>query len=151
MQKAAVAVVEFQAFQDNDGKFIVKELAIVSERFQSFTLFSAPYNFSVLNDKAQRSARWLQSHYHCIRWDECGIPYNVDTIRTLCTPFAILFTKGLEKALFLRQFHPCVMELPREEKFSGYDLKCLLPQHNINVNSKCALKNAKCYYDSLFA
>lgn len=142
-------MVEFHAFMDNDNNYIIKELAIVSNHFFSVTVFKPPYSFEGLNSKAQRTARWLQRHHHCIRWGEGGVTYNEDLIRILCKPFAILYTKGLEKAKFLRRFHRNVLEVDSQCKVSErVDFNCVLSKHN-KKDSKCALRSAKCYYDCL--
>lgn len=143
------AVVEFHGYHDNNYKFIVKEFAIVGENFSSVVVFKPPYTFDQLNSGARRTALWLQKNYHHIGWEEGDVPYDEDVIRTLCKPFSIIYTKGLEKAQFLRKLLPHVEELPEMERYSHCtEVNCILPQH-FQYDSKCALKSAKYYYDSL--
>ncbi len=149
------AVVHFQAFSDNDNRFIVKELAIVGDNFLTQIVFDAPYDFFKLNPKMQRSARWLSRHYHKIKWTEgSGVPYNEDLIRILCKPFSTIYTKGVEKANFLRQFHPDVREVKKHCQCVKHDLyigvksktvKCFLKCHS-TTDAMCAVQAAYKYY-----
>lgn len=142
------AIVEFHAFKDNNNRFIVKELAIVSNSFQCQVLFESPYDKSNLNDKMQRTTRWLTRHFHGIRWEDGTVPYNENLIRTLCKPFSIIHTKGLEKVKFLKEFHFDVREITGKPEGEQADVVCLLPQHR-GCTSKCALHSAKLYYNHI--
>ncbi len=148
------AVVEFQAFSDNNNRYIVKELAIVSDGFVAQIIFDSPYDISCLNQKMQRSARWLSRHYHKIRWTEGSVPYNENLIRIMCQPFTTIYTKGAEKAQFLRQFHPDVCEIKKQCQCVKHDLymgvksqtvKCILKSHATS-DAMCAVQAAYKYY-----
>jgi len=137
------AVVEFQGFKDNNNKFIVKELAVVSKCFQSQIIFTSPYNQSLLNSKMIRTNRWLTRHYHHIHWDDDGVPFRADLISALLKPFSIVYTKGLEKKEFLKEFHDNAVEITSSCTDNCiYDVKCLLGLHN-----NCALKNAVHFFN----
>lgn len=146
--KGLSAIVEFHGFKDNQNRFIIKEFAIVSKHFHTHLVFDAPFNESFLNNKMLRSARWLTRHFHFIKWDTQGIPYDEELIQTLCKPFATLYTKGSEKVKFLKEFHVNVEAI--EESYmsssssSNLQMTCLLPQHN--SGGKCALRSAKTFY-----
>lgn len=143
------AVVEFHAFTDNKNQFIIKELAIVGDSFQTQIVFRSPYCKCVLNQKQQRTARWLSRHFHGIKWEEGSIDYNEDIIRTLCKPFNKIYSKGLEKVRFLNEFHDNVFELPEEGTSSTVVVhNCLLPQHKSD-KFKCALRSAQKEYSSI--
>lgn len=142
------AVVEFHGFKDNTNRFIIKEFAIVGKHFQSQVIFKPPYSFKNLNEKMQRTAKWLSRHFHNIKWDEDGIPYDEQVIRDLCNPFTILYTKGLEKVNFLQEFHYDVREITWSRSEID-DVHCLLLKHNNNVDTKCALKSAKSFIKNL--
>jgi hypothetical protein len=135
----AFAVVEFQAFKDNDNKFIIKELAVVGDSIKCQILFKPPYSITQLDDKMRRTARWLTRH-HGIRWDDGCIAYNESLITTLCAPFKTIYTKGREKAEFLREFHPNVREIsgPSISYPAGED--CILSDHKrCAVGAACTL------------
>lgn len=131
----AFAVVEFQAFQDNDNRFIIKELAVVGGSLNCQIIFKPPYGVASLNDKMRRTARWLTRH-HGIRWDDGSIPYNESLITALCIPFKVIYTKGREKAEFLRGFHPNVREIvgPSISDLYITSVDCIMGYHK-----KCAL------------
>jgi len=140
------AVVEFHGFKDNENRFVVKEFAIVGDFYQCQIVFASPYSKFRLNSKMQRTARWLSHNFHRIDWDDGVIPYDEQLIRTLCSIFPVIYTKGLEKANFLRQFHTDVREIDCTISCNDNDcdISCVLPQHN-DVNSKCALRSALVY------
>lgn len=119
----STAVVEFQAFKDNNNGFIVKELAVVSDSFCCQLIFRPPYDIYTLNEKMRRTARWLTRHHHRIRWDDGKIPYDEGIIRNLCSPFNLIYSKGLEKVTFLKRFHSNVQEYPEGE---GEAVICLM-------------------------
>ena len=146
---AQVSVVEFHAYYDNWDTFVVKELAIVSDNYRTHLVFKPPYDRSLLGAKAQRTARWLKRHMHRIDWDEGGVNYNRYLIQALCSPFDVVYTRGLDKVRFLSMFHGNVMELPCE-KYQLYeeDAQCPLPQHQ-DVSVPCALHSALRGYKSL--
>lgn len=148
------AVVEFQVFTDNNNRFIVKEFAIFSDNFTTQIVFDAPYDFSCLDHKMQRSARWLSGHHHKIKWSQGGVPYNEGIIKTMCKPFSIIYTKGMEKVNFLKQFHSDVREVKRHCQCVKHDLfmgvkshrvKCVLRCHT-SSDAMCAVQAAYKYY-----
>lgn len=143
-----MAVVEFQAFKDNSNNFIIKELAIVSDSLICQLIFSSPYEFHNLNEKMRRTARWLTRHHHYINWDDGKVQYNKELIRTLCSPFDVIYSKGLEKVKFLKQFHSNVQEYPggTSPKING--IHCILPRHGGDF-SRCALHSAYERYKGL--
>lgn len=141
------AVVEFHGFKDNNNRFVVKELAVVGKSFQSHIVFQPPYCFNNLNSKMRRTARWLSRHFHHIKWDEDGIPYDEQIISSLCKPFSVIYTNGLEKVKFLEQFHHDVREISWDRSDSC-EVQCVLSKHNV-PNVKCALYSAKSFQKSL--
>lgn len=143
-----VAVVEFQAFKDNDNGFIVKELAIVGSSFSCQLVFCPPYGICHLNEKMRRTARWLTRHYHRIQWEDGEIPYDEEIIRSLCTPFQFIYTKGPEKVAFLKRFHSNVREYPGDGKLCDGIVNCILPQHS-GGGARCALHAASKEFVSL--
>lgn len=143
------AVVEFHGFKDNHNRFIVKELAVVSKYIKSQIVFQAPFSKSLLNSKMTRTANWLSNSFHSIDWNDGDIPYDESLICSLCKPFDIIYTKGLEKVTFLQQFHSNVKEITINSTRECCSNCCVLPQHRNNSNVKCALASATCFYKSL--
>lgn len=140
-------MIEVHGFKDNQNNFIIKELAICNETFQCQVLFKSPFKFDLLSEKMQRTARWLTRHLHGIKWDDGDMQYSESFIRSLCEPFAALYTKGGEKVLFLSQFHPNVREITslcvNNDLQRDSSAGCLLPQHRNNRSVKCALRSAQ--------
>lgn len=144
------AVVEFQAFKDNQNRFVLKELAVVSKFFTAHLVFNAPYSESYLNAKMYKSAKWLKNNFHCLAWGDEGIPYDEEWIRDLCGQFSVLHTKGEEKVTFLKQFHKNVQSIDESCSYSlGSTVTCILPQHN-SGSGKCAMRSARAFYEFKF-
>lgn len=142
------AVVEFHGFKDNNNRFVIKEFAVVSKHFKTVVIFDAPYSKNLLNAKMLKTAHWLSRNFHYIKWEERGIPYDEDLIRAICKPFLVIYTSGLEKANYLREFHFNVKQIPENIKSSKCTAQstCILLQHNSLV-AKCAVRSASCLYD----
>ncbi|KAG8335117.1 hypothetical protein J6590_076293 [Homalodisca vitripennis] len=138
------AIIEFHAFKDNDNRFIVKEFVIISHLFRAHIVFKPPYDKAELNSKMARTVRWLERHFHNIKWEEGGIEYDEELIRALCKPFATVYTKGLEKVNFLSSFHNNVVDrnVVESQEAIVSDSHCILPQHNSGFTYACALKKA---------
>ncbi|KAG8289615.1 hypothetical protein J6590_100821 [Homalodisca vitripennis] len=139
---------------------LFKELAIVGNSFQCQIIFKPPFPREQLSAKNRTTAHWLEDNYHKISWEEGDYPYRANVLRTLCKPFAVIYTRGLEKAEFLRKFHGDVRELDDivcEEAGNPCSCKtthrfaCSLPQHTSteDPNVKCAMIAAKCRFEIL--
>lgn len=100
-------IVEFNAYQDNNKHFIVKELAVVSIEQRSYIVlhFLPPYSLESLNKKSRHVVHWLENKFHRLAWSSGNLPYNEDiiykTIKAL-NPSTIL-TKGLQKQQYLHR------------------------------------------------
>lgn len=137
------AVVDFHGFRDNQNRFVLKEFAVVGKYFQCQLIFEAPYNEFVLDRKMMRSALWFSRHFHFMKWSDQGIPYDEELIRSLCTPFTVLYARGADKVNFLKQFHHNVQYIYEPyTQSSNINVTCLLPQHN-RYSGRCALRSAK--------
>lgn len=140
------AIVEFHGFKDNQNRFVVKELAVVSKYFQTQLIFEAPYSEELLCSKMFRTVSWLANRFHLIKWDAPGVPYDENLIRTLCAPFKVVYTKGEEKAKFLKEFHNNVREIDEPcTRSNRLKVSCILPQHD-GFRGRCALHSAKSLY-----
>lgn len=150
--KLSPAVVEFHAFTDNTNRYIIKEFVLVHNGFQCQLIFDPPYSFNSLNYKMQRTARWLTCRCHHVKWDEKGVPYDESLIKFLCKPFPVIYTKGLEKTKFLREFHTDVRDIAQYCVTAPSEpvvVNCMLTRHKHDLNSKCALRSALHYHDCL--
>lgn len=148
------AVVEFQAFRGERNEYIVKEFAIVDiKTYCSIVIqFAPPYEHSRLPVKTQKTNEWLQRHYHRLSWDDGNVPYTelMLTIVDICSHFSVLYTKGLEKTNFLRQYHGNVIDLNDlfapcvSRSFFSSIMQCPVSQHQ-QKHAQCALHNALFY------
>lgn len=148
-----VGVVEFHGFRGNSGDFIVKELVLVNvdAGFYTQVFFKPPYDRTVLDKQRRKQTEWLENNYHGIRWEYGELEYSLDTIKTLCSYFTTIYTKGLEKCRFLQQFHNNVHSIPdNAPKLSVYNDSVYCPAHPMLVKPvRCALQTALFYADWL--
>lgn len=154
-------VVEFEAFQDVGNGFIIKELAAVDVEsgLSRVVLFKPPFELTCLDQKSRRVAFWLERNRHGVSWEDGDVDYSElqKTIRDLCTSYSCVFTKGAEKARFLRAFHPNVKDLTtmNAPKYSD-DMAVSVSSNSCSVIShfltdrtdnkyiyKCALRKAQ--------
>ena len=153
------AVVDFEAFHVVGGEIVVKELAIVDlhHGLCRYVLFKPPYSRRCLSQKDQRTALWLEQKLHGISWSDGVVDYSrfPDIIREVCDTYCTVFTKGLEKARFLRAFHNRVIDLndinaPKYDNTALADdrsLQCRVATHRFTDHEgkcvyKCALNKA---------
>lgn len=148
-------VVEFQAFRGVHNEFILKEIAAVDVSTGRFVvvLFAPPCERVRLHPKIQKTNDWLMKHYHRIHWNDGTVPYKdmVSILTQMFSNFTVVYTKGLEKANFLRQYynHGAVIDLndikapivPRP-----FIVQCPVPhQPNNTPHFHCALRKALFY------
>ena len=153
------AVVEMQCFVDNEGRFIVKELAIVSGNIQSHWVFKPPYDSTKLDNKALRTNRWAEKYYHGLAWLSGDTPYEAleRIIRRFCIMFDRIYTRGSEKCTLLTK----ILE-PLQVKVINVDTialtppddqkplpRCLRHASNQALNHRCALHKASLLYQNL--
>lgn len=141
-------VIEFQAFRGNNNRFIIKELVILD--LLSFVaypfLFEAPYSFNKLNAKAKATNKWITRHFHHIQWYEGYITYtNLHSIMyNFCTQFTHIYTRGLEKRNWIKQYtYANVFDITINKSFQ-YHFKnmCISAKNPKHGQTQCALHNA---------
>jgi hypothetical protein len=150
-------VVEFEAFQSNAKEFIVKELAVTGVldplTDTAVVVFKPPYERVILNHNARKVANWLVEYHHGIDWDEGDVEYTQlhDIVVDVCHPYSVVYTKGLEKANFLRTFHNNVIDMnimnaPQYDNNFNIPLECPVRRHKGRSDDyKCALKKSIFY------
>lgn len=135
-------IVEFHGFRDNNGQFIVKELALVSDdKRYTHIFFKPPFLKTELDQHHQRMVDWCERNLHRIQWEYGDIDFSEDIMKTLCGYFDTVYTKGTEKTRYLQQFHNNVINLPDtapKTKFGYNNVRC--PVHI--DNGPCALHTA---------
>lgn len=152
----SAVVLEFQAFRGVRNEYIVKELAAVDIRTGRYVvcLFAPPYERIQLHPNIRKTNSWLEKHYFLLGWNDGNVPYRdvVPIIAQICSNFRIIYTKGLEKANFLRQYGNVVdlnvIEAPVVPRSFIPILQCPSPHLNYNT-FHCALRKALFYADWL--
>lgn len=97
------AVVDVQGFKRENGPFIVKELAILTNqnKLQHF-IFQPPFSFKKLTTAEKRNVIWLQRNLHGFYWEDGQVPYHqlYATIKPLLRNETI-YVKGSEKVQWM--------------------------------------------------
>lgn len=140
------AVVEFHGYRDNEGEFIIKELALVGDNKQYVLIFfKSPFSKENLEPHYYRMADWLEKSFHHIKWEYGDTEFSEETMKILCGYYNTIYTKGSEKVRYLQKFHNNVKQIPDiapNSKFmfteEGKTIKC--PVH-VN-NGPCCLHTA---------
>jgi hypothetical protein len=139
-------IIEFQAFRDNQDKFIVKELVILdlTTNVPYSFIFKPPYPFESCNSKSRRTNSWLTNHYHYISWNEGNIDYLrcESLIKHFCYQFQTIFTTGSEKTMWISKFTNNVvvdLKLPKELSNISVLPICLNIENSKHRTSNCSL------------
>lgn len=141
-------VIEFQAFRDNNDKYIIKELAILD--LLTFVvypfMFEAPFSFSKLNAKSKTTNKWITKHFHRIQWYEGFISYtNLHSIMfQFCKQYPHIYTRGLEKKNWIQRYtHGKVYDIKVNKDFKhNIDNICTFAKDSKHAQSQCSLRNA---------
>lgn len=147
---APILIVDLQGFQYNNSDFILKELATMhcNTNQQSHYVFKPPQSFSTLARGEQAQYRWLENHYHGLRWSN-GHTHLSDLpniLSRLCTENVVIVCKGRMKKDFLQHYLPqnkiinlddCPIRLPSLKLLDVP--KCL--EHVKEQHNHCALTN----------
>ena len=154
MDKKFFAVVDMHWFRNDHNEFIVKEFAIFNQNSNYALLhFKSPYPKSTLCEKMFREATWLEKHYHKISWESGDRDFSDNLIVDYLKPYDYIYTKGREKADFIRKYHDDVREIP--ENFAKPDFSkpsCCVDICSIHKkirNGRCALVSASHYLNLL--
>lgn len=141
-------VIDFQAFRNNDDRFIIKELVILDLlTFVAYPFtFEAPFSFNKLNAKAKITNKWITKHFHHIHWYEGFISYsNLHSIMfNFCNKYSHIYTRGLEKKKWIQTYtHGDVFNITIEKEFNiNLGSICVAAKDLKHGQTNCALHNA---------
>ncbi|XP_039298513.1 uncharacterized protein LOC120354807 [Nilaparvata lugens] len=150
-------VVEFHGYKSySDSKFYIKEFALVDAR-QTYVLyhFKPPFPKSDLPWKSYRDVCWLEFYHHKIKWEMGDTIYSDEIIQGCMQNYQKVFTKGREKADFLKKFHNNVEVIPEDfikpdyNKFNVSWCKDVCKIHRSITEGRCALYSANHYLTEL--
>lgn len=143
-------VLDFQGTKDENNKFIVKELALISTDGQAYELqlIQPHYDFNQPPESVGNKVIWLENHYG-LRWGP-GIRYYSDLKDVLqnMNIYGTVLVKGIEKHKFATELmSECNVNVVNIEDWGCPSLKQLKIQSvlrpcTFNHNSKtCAYLN----------
>lgn len=96
------AIVDIQGFKTETNEFIIKEIAILSNKKIQVYLIKAPFPFYDLTKQERRQVNWIERNRQ-IYWSEGDIPYSkhqyliANILKEKC-----VYTKGMEKVMWLK-------------------------------------------------
>lgn len=140
--------VEFQAFINNQNKFIIKELVFldISTNVVNYFLFKAPFPFRKLNIKSSRTNTWLMNNLHYIGWNEGFTQYKeLDNImHHYCQQYDEIYTSGHEKSKWIQSYGTSnvtnvTLDKSTAKQFNGLCIGVKSQQHKMG---SCALSRA---------
>ena len=139
-------IVELQYFVGNSDEVIVKELTILdlTTNVTWYFLFKPPYSFKSLNGKAARTNKWLINNFHYIAWNEGYVEYTAleNIVKHYCSKFSTIYTTGLKKCEWLRQYTSAVVNMFPLRKSQKCNITygfCLSIQDTRHAATNCAL------------
>lgn len=146
-----IIIVDIQGFRDMNNDFIVKELAIATDKYTQTFLIKPPYSFHSLSNFEKKQTIWLEKT-RGIRWSEGYIDYR--EFKRIIVLYLInkkILTKGLEKLKWIKDLCakckvvdigekgcPNLLKLHHEYCKPHINFNC------INHTKECALKNVMC-------
>lgn len=111
-----------------------------------YIVFKSPYSKATIKcHKTRGSIAWLEKNYYVVQWDDGVTIFNHDLIKKLLKPFHEVYITGLEKYIFLDQFHNNIREIGGTAMDATFNGKCCVPKHE-NDSARCALRSASVYY-----
>jgi hypothetical protein len=146
--KERCGIIEFQAFRVNNNKFIIKELVVLDlETFVIYPfLFKPPFPFNRLNQKWQKTNKWLMRNFHYTDWNEGFTSFKEleNIMYHYCNKFTRLYTRGMEKRNLIQLYTSAdVINVNIEKTFKlATDNVCILTKNDEHGRFQCAIKNA---------
>lgn len=141
-------VIEFQAFRNNEDRFIIKELSFLdlSTNVVNYFLLKPPFPFKKLNSKSYKTNTWLTKYLHHIQWEEGFTHYKeLESIMYhYCQQYDEIYTTGDEKAKWIRMFSTSDVTNITLKKDFATDLNCLCMgvKSSQHKTGNCALSRA---------
>ena len=150
-------VIEFQAFRNNNDRYIVKELVIldISTGISNYFLFKPPFALKSCNTKTYRTNKWLINHFHHITWEEGFTDYKeFDNIMYhYCQQFGKIYTTGVEKVKEIQMYTTSTVvdyDISNTTDYFHYSSICFGVKSDKHKFGNCALLKAYRIAASIF-
>lgn len=140
-------ILDLQGFQDENNKFIPKELAAYDGKRISHYVFRRPFALSLLSPELHANALWVMKNHHCIDWCSGYTPLHFfsSIVKDLTKNANYVFVKGSEKAAYIRKYcYNPIIELDEQPKLQLTEPKCF---YHSKSPSMCALSNVFYLYE----
>uniref|UniRef100_A0ABD2X5W7 Uncharacterized protein n=1 Tax=Trichogramma kaykai TaxID=54128 RepID=A0ABD2X5W7_9HYME len=144
-----VYLLDMQGFRA-ESKFIIKELAIIplyNGNIPKLYLLKAPHGFEKYSPKNNERNRWLERHYHRLKWNHGVVSYDKlgDILKKVLRNAYSVYVKGIEKISWLRAYD-ITHKIIDLESLGCPALKTLnrLPacaHHSFVIDAECAMSN----------
>lgn len=104
-----IVFVDLQGFMVNQ-QFVLKELCISSSSTSSpninlnHYIYKSPFSYKSVNHTCRKNILWLSNFHHGLYWNDGNILYDQidDAIEQLYLPQVIIYVKGAQKIIWLR-------------------------------------------------
>lgn len=149
-----IAIVDLQGFIHNDV-FVIKEICILTKNNRIHEIVKSPYPLTSLSAKYKQQVKWLENHYHGLKWNQ-GYITQKDLYNTI-TPILnnkFIIVKGLNKIKWMREILSQQINIYINAEDMGCNIRLSKPfskQETENIqccknhkfeNNNCALQNA---------
>lgn len=137
------------------SKFVPKEMCIYTGSQQVTFLFQPPVPYNSLSDEEKKTARYLETCYHGLRYSDgfvmCGEIQKI--FDTYFNDVDVVYVKGKVKADFIRDSltlyrAPLIVNLENVENVSKLELDTPMCMNHKYLNKcMCALRNCYILYN----
>lgn len=146
-EKMERAFVDVQGFKNNSNKFILKEIAVLTNNSSFHDVIRSPFSIEHLNAKQKKQTKWLTNNYHGIDWNDGTL--SMTKLRKIIEPMLhqkVIFVNGSEKIQWIRfilgdkKNRIKILDLNCVNQTRKYKNKRICKKHSIE-NFCCALEN----------
>jgi len=100
-------VVDFQAFKDDNNKYIIKEIAVkdLNSEMVVHCFVNSPFSFDKLSYKAKSTANYVRDYQHGLSWEDGFVSFKqaVQMLNCIAEYADELYIKGAERRRFIEK------------------------------------------------
>lgn len=101
-------ILDFQSFKNVNNELVIKEMAIlhIDQEHPKVFLFKEPFEWDSLAIRYKVENKWLQNHYHHLKWSSGEESYEnvIKIIKDTLFDAKIIYVHGREKRTWLKRF-----------------------------------------------